>query len=317
MRVLITGSSGFAGRHTVREFLAAGHQVAGLDRSGSNPFPSEERYHHVNADLKDILSTERAIRACRPDSILHLAGWSHVGQSWREPVQVLESNTANTIRLYMAAAEQLSPQGRFLFVSSADVYGPVPEEDLPLNEASPARPESPYAIGKLAAEQMLRALRRNVSLPLLIARPFNHIGPGQAPTFVCPSFARQIAEIKEGKREELVHGNLDTARDFLDVRDVARAYRLILENGNDGNLFVIASGQSHTIRWVVDQLFAAAGIEPRLRKDPARFRPFDTKELRGCPDFLKERTGWEPERPLKETLREILDEALEEVRALT
>ncbi len=315
MHVLITGASGFAGRHAIREFTAAGHEVTGLDR-GKAVGPGEvPEYRHFMVDLADALMVEDAVREVRPDVILHLAGWSHVGESWKFPARVLQANATNAVNLYTAAAGNMPPDGRFLFVSSADVYGPVREEELPLTEESPTHPESPYALSKLSAEMLLQVLRRNFSLPLLIARPFNHIGPGQSPAFVCSSFARQIAEIQQGRRKELVHGNLQTARDFLDVRDVVRAYRLILEKGRDGDLFVVASGESHTIDSIVRRLFEAAGIEPRMRKDPARFRPFDTKELRGCSEFLRERTGWTPERPLEETLRDIFNAACEEVCA--
>ncbi len=299
----------------MREFLAAGHEVTGLDRGRRDTTPGGPDYRHLLVNLADALTVEDAIREACPDAILHLAGWSHVGDSWQHPSRVIEANLTNSVNLYTAAAGHMPADGRFLLVSSADVYGPVREEELPLTELSRTHPESPYAVSKLATETMLRVLRRNFSLPLLVVRPFNHIGPGQSPAFVCPSFARQIAEILEGRREELVHGNLQTARDFLDVRDVVRAYRLILEKGNDGDLFVIASGRSHSIESIVHHLFDAAGLEPRMRKDPERFRPFDTRELRGCSAFLNERTGWEAERPLEETLRDIFEEACQEVRA--
>jgi len=313
LKILVTGAGGFVGSHLIRELHGAGHSVVATDwRTGIWEELPVESSHRV--DLSDRGALDLLISRNQPDALIHLAGWSHVGRSWDSPSDVMEANIINTLHLYEAANQHLAEGTRFLFISSADVYGSPSPEDLPLNESSPVAPNSPYSVSKYAAEMALRTLRLRSQVELLIARPFNHIGPGQSPGFVLPNLARQIAEIEQGKREKLWHGNLESRRDFLDVRDVVRAYRLILEQGPDGGLFVIAGGESYRIQWLVERLFALAGMDPKMEVDPARIRPVDTPELRGDSRRLRDTTGWKPRYSVEETLREILEEARDAVR---
>lgn len=308
MKVLITGAGGFVGPHLIRELKGTGHDVFATDmRPGAYQSMPVDASSIVNLSRPD--EVEQLFKECTPDAVVHLAGWSHVGASWKSPMDVFNANLMNTVRLYEIAGRVRRPPKRLLFVSSADVFG-IPEEgELPFDENSTVRPSSPYAVSKYATELALRSLSRISPVSLVIVRPFNHIGPGQAPAFVCPAFARQIAEIEKGQRDVLLHGNLASKRDFLDVRDVTRAYRLIMEHDQPEDLYVIASGIAHSIDWVVRQLFAAAGIEPKMQEDPERMRPSDTPELRGSAALLTEHTGWKPSVDLADTFQDLIREA--------
>lgn len=275
--------------------------VVGLDRIRATGGPV--------AELSNRDQVETFLDQVRPDIVIHLAGFSHVGKSWEQPDDVMQANVVNSIILYEALGRVVGNAARFLFISSSDVFGAPPPEHLPLTEQSPVSPESPYAVSKYAAELSLRVLHQRGGPELLIARPFNHSGPGQSPKFACPSFARQIVEIQEGHRHVLRHGNLKTRRDFLDVRDAVRAYRLIVEKGKDGDMFVVASGKSHTMESIVHMLFEIAGIDnPPMEADPALMRLGESiKDLRGSSELLKKATGWEPLIPLRQTLADIIE----------
>lgn len=311
MRILVTGAHGFAGRHLIDELTAHGHEPIALDRTPGGDQPACQS---VVADLADNAAVESALRDTGPDAVVHLAAWSHVGHSWKAPAEVYRANTVNTISLYDAVSRLLGPDARFLYVSSADVYAPAGPEELPLTEKSPTRATSPYAASKLSAEEALRLLRRNGGAQLTTIRPFNHIGPGQAPTFVCPVFARQVAEIEQGTRATLTHGNLEALRDFTDVRDMVRAYRLLVEASAPAPLYVAASGRAVSIGTIAETLFQIAGIRPCMEVDPALFRPVDTKELRGDATLLRHQFGWSAEIPLETSLADILEEARRNVR---
>jgi GDP-4-dehydro-6-deoxy-D-mannose reductase len=281
----------------MRELIEAGHDVVGADRSGRSA---------VRPDLRDDQAVRAIVALHRPDAVLHLAGYSHVGMSWKEPALCFDSNTANVLRIYSALTELCGPKARFLFVSSATVYGENPRVVLPINEDSATNPESPYALSKLAAEQALRILADKGGARVLIARPFNHTGPGQAESFACPRFARQVAEIAAGKRQEMTHGNLESRRDFVDVRDVVTAYRLMLEKAPAGSLYTVSSGESVQIRCIAEKLFQLAGIAPIMREDPSLWRPVDAPDLRGESRRIREELGWSPRYTLDQTLKDVL-----------
>lgn len=313
MKVLISGAGGFVGPHLTRELLAGGHTLCATDRDprGASKLPGTP---FQAVDLGDRLAVRALVAREKPDAIIHLAGWSHVGRSWDNPTAVLESNIINTVTLYEAAATSMPQEGLFLYISSADILGMVSADALPLTELSQPDPKSPYAVSKYAAELTLRVLSGRGGPRVIVARPFNHVGPGQSPGFVCPSFARQVAQIELGERKELMHGNLSSRRDFLDVRDVARAYRLILEKAPPDDVYIVASGKSHSILSIVERLFALAGIQPRMREESSLFRPADIPELRGSSALLMRRTGWAPAISLDQSLRDLLDEARAGVR---
>lgn len=315
MHILVTGAGGFVGPHLVAELLGANHKVSAIDRDVSR-LAGLPLAHCEPIDLYDEPGLRRALTDWGADSIVHLAGWSHVGQSWKNPAEVIRLNVATTALLYSFASEVFPRGGRFLFISSADVYGQAKAEDLPLDENSETRPATPYGLSKLAAERLLLMQRIQSSVELIIARPFNHIGPGQSPTFVTPGFARQIAEIEAGRREVVMHGNLEPRRDFVDVRDVARAYRLLLEKGTDREIYTISSGQSHSMESLLLKLFALSGRPPAMRIDPTLARPVDVMNLQGSYDKLLGHTGWKPVYTMEQSLRDVLEEARSIVRTL-
>lgn len=306
MKVLITGAGGFVGPHLVAELTGVGHECVALDRNARDrAFPCRK----VTIDLNERDALEEVLSGEKPDAVIHLAGWSHVGKSWEDPAAVYMANTVTSVGLYHAVARTLGREVRFVHVSSGDVYTPRNAGDLPLDEGSPVRPESPYAASKLATEDALGLLARRGGPALVILRPFNHVGPGQAPGFALPSFARQIVGMENGSSAPLRHGNLSSRRDFTDVRDVARAYRLVLEAPAPAPLYVVASGRSVPMEQIVLSMFRLVGIEPRLEENPALFRPIDTPDLVGNPTKIRADLGWEPSISLETTLSDILDEA--------
>lgn len=309
--VVITGAGGFAGPYLVRELLKRQFDVYAVDRHGAER--AREAGAKVRAvDLCDPAQIDSLLREFHPQlnfNVVHLAGWSHVGKSWEYPVATFEANLVNSVSLYQAVSRLWGPRARFLYVSSAEVYGKVKGDQLPLDEDSPVNPSSPYGMSKLMAEKTLKALHRQGGSDLVIARPFNHIGPGQSADFALPAFARRITAIERGEENIFRHGNLDSARDMIDVRDLARAYSDILVSGDPGETFVVASGQSFGMRWLVEKLFHLAGQEPRMAEDPNLRRPVDIPELRGSAGKLFHRTGWSPEIPIEQTLADILADA--------
>lgn len=308
-RALITGIGGFVGGHLAAELLSNGWQVCGVDRRPRDYMGALAGVPIATADLADYGATEQMLLRFQPTHIVHLAGWAHVGKSWDYVYPPFQSNVLNTMNLFLSSAKLLHSPRLFLYVSSAEVYGRVSPEDLPVTEQTAENPTSPYGASKLTAERTLRDLRRHGFMPLVVARPFNHVGPGQSPDFALPSFARRVAAIEAGESSVFYHGNLANRRDFLDVRDVARAYRLILERGEDGETFVVSSGVAHSMSSVVEKLFHLARISPEMREDPELFRKADVPEFRGDSSWLRHRTGWEPRMLLEESLADILQEA--------
>lgn len=304
MKVLVTGGSGFVAPYVARELQSAGHEVVLSDRRGDARFA---------VDLTDRDGVHRLIAEIQPEAIIHLGGWSHIGRSWDDPAAVFRVNVEGTIFLYEALASVVGNSASFLYISSASVYGDAARATLPLDEKSPTAPDSPYACSRLAAEQVLLVLARRGGPRVRIARPFNHIGPGQGAGFVCPDFAREVVQVQRGLKPAVRHGNLTARRDFLHVRDVARAYRLLLEARDAEPLVVIGSGHAVSIETVLLRLFALAGVQPRHEVDPARFRPVDCEELRANSALLTRITGWAPQFSLDDALREILAEAANQV----
>lgn len=300
MKVLVTGAGGFVGPHLVRELAAAGHHPVPTDRNNVDGVT-----HAV--DLLEPDEVEWLLDDTSPEAVVHLAGWSHVGRSWNDPTLVYRLNVEATLRLYTEFSRRQS-EGRFLYVSSAAVYGTPPPDCLPLTESSPIHPDSPYALSRYAAEQALTMLAPRAA-PLLIARPFNHIGRGQSPDFACPAFARRVVDVRDGRAASVRHGNLTARRDFLHVSDVVRAYRLILEAGETVTPYVIASGEARSMEEILRALFRLAGIAPALEHDPALERPTDAPELRGDSTLLRQAVGWEPLKSWDAALMELLQEA--------
>ena len=309
MRVFITGATGFAGSHLVERLLAGGHEVLALVHAATSHqgLPDHPRLRPVAGDLLDPAALAEAVQDARPDLIFHLAGQAYPARSWDTPAQTLAINTGGTANVLPAAVAIGRP--RVVVVTSAEIYGELRPDELPLTETSPARPRHPYGVSKLAAGELVRVYWARYGLPVVEARPFNHIGPRQARGFVVPDFAAQLAAIRLGQQPPVMRvGNLSPQRDFTDVRDVAAAYLRLAEAGRPGEAYLICSGQPVSVRHLLDTLIELAGVAVDVQTDAARLNPSDTPCLYGSNAKIAADTGWQPAIPLRQSLADALDD---------
>lgn len=303
MRVLVTGIRGFVGGHLAPLLLEAGYEVWGMTAPGEPPWPGG----NVTADIRDKGATAQALVAARPDAVIHLAAQSHVGPSWKNPETSFEINTLGTLNL-LEGCRKLETPPRFVHVSTGEVYGQIRPQDIPLNEESPLRPVSPYAVSKTAADLLAGQYFTSYGLPVIRVRPFNHEGPGRPPAFALSDWARRLARISLGlEPPTLAVGNLEVTRDFLDVRDVARAYVLLLAKGEPGSVFVLGRGEGHSLKDLLEELIALSGCRVEVEVDPARFRPVDVPLLVADSSRLRAATGWAPAIPMGQTLKDMYE----------
>lgn len=295
MRVLLTGAAGFLGRHLARRLAGVGCEVIGLSLE---PVGLPAGMSFVAADVRDRSAIAGAVERVAPDAIVHLAALSHVGESWQRLSDYFAVNVLGTENVVAAAGGR-----RLLFASTAEVYGLVPEAEQPIREERPLAPQSPYAMTKAAGERWVRAAGGTV------LRLFNLVGPGQAPIFALPSFAAQLAAIEAGRVEPvLAIGNLTARRDFVHVEDGAEAVIRLLERGEPGEVYNLASGRATSIAEALERLIDRAGVQVRLAEDPERLRPVDIPLT--CGDSSRLRAlGWRPERGLDAALDELWFEA--------
>ncbi len=304
MRALVTGAAGFVGLHLVRGLLEDGWTVhAGALEWG----PGEsgvEGSTPLSLDVTSAESVAAAVAEARPEVVFHLAGLSSVAESFADPLVTWDVNATGTLRLLAA----VGGAARFVFVSSAEVYGVVPEEDQPIAEDRRLCPVNPYgaskAAGEIAAVQAVLAGKADA----VVARSFNHTGPGQSPRFALPAFAHQLVALDAAGPPVLRVGNLDARRDVLDVRDVVRAYRLLADAGNAGEVYNVCSGRAYRIGDLVEGMVEISGTGARVEVDPERFRPVEVPLLQGDPSRLRA-LGWEPRIALRRTMEDLLDEA--------
>lgn len=301
MKALVTGAHGFVGRHLARHLSARGDHVIGVDR------------HEGGVDITAAGAVLELLERVRPEVIYHLAGWADVGGSWRAPVEAFRANAEGTLNVLNAAIDV--GVERVLAVSSADVYGKVSTRELPLTEDSPLRPASPYAASKVAADYLGLQAWLGRGLPVLRVRAFNHLGPGQTDKFVAPALASRIARNELQGGDVLTVGNLSARRDFTDVRDVVRAYRLLVESGEPGEVYNVCSGTDLAVQELADKLLALASRPMHFEPDPELLRPVDIPVLRGDHTRLTKATGWEPEIPIDQTLIDLLEDWRTRVRA--
>ncbi len=297
MRVLITGVTGFIGCHLARQLEAAGAEVFGLAADQPNQVVGEL----FDVDICDYQALSRVVDRCGPDVVVHLAGLSHVGQSWKRPGDYLRVNFSGTRNLLAAAGGR-----RVVVASSAEVYGIVPEDEQPIVEDRPLDPRSPYAMTKACAEELAR------EHGAVVARAFNIVGGGQSGHFALPSFAAQLAAIK--RREcpaVLCVGDLSPRRDFLHVADAAAAYRTLIEHGESGHAYNLASGELASIGEMLDRLRAISGVEADVERDETRLRPVDIPLLQGDSRRLRA-LGWQPRHSLDQALADIWRSAMPE-----
>ncbi|XXF80093.1 GDP-mannose 4,6-dehydratase [Myxococcaceae bacterium GXIMD 01537] len=300
MRILVTGADGFVGRHLCAHLRASGDEV--VEAHGPRAEGVSSTALHV--DIAEQAAVREAVATAQPEAVIHLAGFSSVAKSHQNPARVYAVNTLGTVHL-LTALRDSAPKARVLLVGSGEVYGPVPQ-DTRATEETPLVPLSPYAASKAAAELVGTQFQRNYGTHVVLARPFNHLGAGQDPTFVVPSFAAQIGAIGLGKIDPVLRtGNLDAVRDFSHVKDVVAAYRLLLMEGVPGQTYNICSGTGRTIRSLLEEMLELSGVRARIELDPARLRPSDIPSLVGAPDKLKA-LGWTPAHTVTEALRDVL-----------
>jgi GDP-4-dehydro-6-deoxy-D-mannose reductase len=290
VKALVTGAGGFVGPYLTAHLEASGDEVVGTD---------------VEVDVTDADGVRTAFLDAKPDVVYHLAAASHVGTSWNAPVEVLRINTEGALNVFLAALE--AGVERVLMIGSAEQYGRISPDLLPVRETTPLQPVTPYGASKAAAEMLASHVFHGRGLPIVCVRAFNHIGPGQSDALVASSIAKQVAEAEKAGGGVVRTGDLSPRRDFTDVRDVVRAYRLLVEKGEPGQAYNVCSGRDVAIQELADHLAGHARAEVRFEVDPERLRPVDVPVVRGDNTKLHEATGWAPERQLEDTLGEILD----------
>lgn len=278
MTLLVTGHLGFVGAYVMKDPAAQGLV--------------DETQRPIN--LLDRAAVFKAVARIRPTSVIHLAAQSFVPAAFENPVGTYESNFIGT-QILLEALKATDFSGRFLFVSSADVYGAMDVSELPAMEHSPARPSNPYAVSKVAAEALCSYWHRTEGMQIVIARPFNHIGPGQSTRFAIADFSKAVVEIKRGLRGNVLQvGDLDVTRDFTDVRDVVSAYGALLEHGTSGEVYNICSGIERHLGAAVTTLAELAGVQIDIQVDPSRFRKASQPRAFGSNTKISSDTGWKP-----------------------
>lgn len=306
-RVLITGVSGFVGSHLAEE-LSGRCVLFGMDIA-DNPenTASIKDLNFMKCDLLDCAAVDEAMRNLKPDRVFHLAGQSAPSLSFADPAATMRINIFSALNLFESLAKY-SPDAQIVNIGSGDEYGAIRPDELPVREDAELRPGNPYAVSKAAQDMLAYQYRLTRGLKIVRCRPFNHIGPRQAPNFAPSAFAKQIAEIEAGKTagNAVLVGNLDAQRDFLDVRDVASAYETLSEKGDVETVYNICSGRPVKIGRILEILISESKVPVMITEDPSRMRPTDTPVIYGDASRIK-KLGWSPKYAIEDTLRSTLD----------
>ena len=297
MKALITGSAGFVGQHLAEHLSNEGDEVFCSDLSLGGP------------DLLNPVGINGLMSKVNPDYVYHLAGQADVKASWEDPLTTFRVNAEGTLNVLQAC--RLSNVKKVLCISSAEVYGSVQESELPITEKHIINPSNPYAASKSAAEILCKQMNSQ-DLQIMCARSFNHFGPGQKENFVAAALTKRMLLAQRLDQSEITVGNLETIRDFTDVRDVVRAYRLILTKGDGGNVYNVCSGIGRKISELATTLLNKIDSELELKLDPKLHRPSDTPVLIGDYSKLHKQTGWEPHIEFDQTI----EDTIESTRAL-
>ena len=302
--VVVTGAAGFVGGHLLDLLLAGRTSVVGWVRPGTEPSRLRGGMHWQAVELLNRGAVARAMNDIRPSAVYHLAGAAHVAQSWRRTLDTYQKNVLATHHVLSAVRDSV-PAARVLVACSAMIYQ---AQDRPLREDDPLAPRSPYAVSKLAQEMLAGRVWQEDGVPALIARSFNHTGPRQDSSYVAPGIARQIARIEAGRQEPVLRlGNLEPKRDLTNVRDVVRAYVLMMASAHPGEAYNVCSGRELSIRALVDTFVARACTTVSIVQDSALFRPHDVPLLVGDHRRLTTDTGWMPRISIEQTVDELLD----------
>lgn len=304
MKALITGVDGFVGYYLTKHLLEQGDQVYGTTIL---PGYKNESITLMTMDLLEPAQIEAVIEKVCPDVIYHLAGQSAVGLSWDKPQLTMNINVNGTLNLLDAVRKSnANKQTRILIVGSSDQYGPVKPEECPISEERQLSPVSPYGISKMAQEQMAKLYAKSYGMEIVMVRAFNHIGPLQNKNFVVADFASRIAEIEKGGEPIIKVGNLEAYRDFTDVRDIVRGYRLLMEKGHAGEVYNIGSGKAIKVREILERLIKLSTKEIKVEVDLAKMRPVDVPLVECDNHKIKEDTGWQAVLSIQATLEDTL-----------
>ena len=314
MRILITGVSGFVGRHLLNHLCKhlPDAELHGTVIESEAHFSDLRVVKHV-VDLKDAAAVDGIITQVQPDQIYHLAAMSSPRRSFQIPWETLENNVRSQLNVIQACLS-LNTKPTLLVVSSAEIYGPIRAEQLPINEDAPLRPTNPYGVSKVTQDMLALQYFLSHKLPILRVRPFNHTGPGQSEGFVATDFSKQIARIEAGLQDAIIEvGNLAAERDFSDVRDVVRAYRLIMQHGEAGEVYNVASGKTYSIQQLLNILLGYSRVPIKIQRDESRMLPIDVLVVRGDASRLYKLTGWKPDTPFETTLLDVLHDWRERI----
>lgn len=308
MKALITGIDGFVGGYLLEYLLKQDIDVWGTTLEDSKK--SEEKFSQAQVRQMDITNKDQVkavLEKCKPDYIFHLAAQSSAAISWKKTKLTMEVNINGTINL-LDSVRELNIKPRILLIGSSEEYGYVKPKDIPVNENQTLEPGNPYAVSKIAQSMIGKVYARAYNMDIVMVRAFNHIGPGQSPTFVASDFAKRIAEIEKGLLEPtLLVGNLEAERDFTDVRDIVKAYYELATKGNSEELYNVGSGNSYKIKKILDVLLSLTNSEIKVENDPNRMRPSDVPIVKCDDSKLKNLIGWAPKYSIQQTLEDVLE----------
>ncbi len=308
-KVLITGISGFAGSFLAEELLKKNFEIYGtylFDKSLANVVHIKDKLNLIKLDLLSYENVLEEIKKIKPEIVFHLAAIAATSQSFKNPSEIFTNNVASQLNLLEAIRlSEINP--RILIVSSAEVYGAVSKENLPIDEETPLRPLNTYAVSKLSQDFLGLQYFLTYKMDITRVRPSNHIGPRQSPNFVVSDFAKKIAEVESGGADGIKVGNLETKRDFTDVRDMVKAYALFIDLKTSGEVYNLGSGKSYSISEILDKLIKLSKVSIKVEVDKSLFRPSDNPELICDSSKFRQLSGWKPEIDIDKTLKNTLE----------
>lgn len=308
-KLLIIGGAGFVGGHLIQYLKSeTGIEIYATKLENEiNDSLSIKSENIINLDITNSIRVKEVLASIRPDYIIHLAAQSSVAVSWKRPVLTFDINVNGTINI-LEAVKELEIRARVLLIGSAEQYGIIKPEDLPIKEETEIHPSNPYAVSKATQEAIARMYVSSYNMDIVMVRAFNHIGPGQSPIFVISDFAKQIADIEKGLREPVIYvGNLEAKRDFTDVRDIVRGYWLLLQKGKKGEIYNIGSGESFKIQHILDMMISMSNMKINIMTDENKLRPIDIKDLRSDIGKIKADIGWTVTYDIKESLSDVIN----------
>lgn len=308
-KAFITGLTGFAGKHLAKHLLENGYEVSGtfLTEESAQNLENRNQINLHQLDLVDSEKTQKILEEVRPDYIFHLAAIASPRESFRDPMNTFTTNISGQLSIFESVRKLELFDSKILVISSAEVYGHVNPEDLPMDEKTPFMPTNPYAVSKITQDYLALMYHLTHKLKIVRVRPFNHVGPGQAPSFAISAFAKKIVDVEKGRESVMKIGNLTSKRDFTDVRDMVKAYLLAIDKGELGEVYNLGSGRSHLMSDILNMMIGMSNVEIRTEEDPALMSPSDDPELLCDPSKFINLTGWNVEIPIEKTLQDTID----------